>query len=81
VAIINDEISLFSSIRQGFGSRAALHTEVFASRHQLLVVQRPSRGNRLCLARADRLLWVWLLRLWTSRRSALIIVKPETVIA
>jgi putative transposase len=29
---------------------------------------------------ADRALWVWLSRLWTEWRSALIIVKPETVI-
>src|ERR1017187_8698377 len=73
--------SLFSSIRQGFRGRAALHTEILALRHQLLVLQRSSRGNRLRLARADRLLWVWLLRLRSGWRSALIIVKPETVIA
>jgi putative transposase len=30
---------------------------------------------------ADRLLWVWLSRLWNQWRSALVIVKPETVIA
>jgi len=29
----------------------------------------------------DRLLWVWLSRLWSDWRSALAIVKPETVIA
>ena len=29
----------------------------------------------------DRLLWVWLSRLWTGWQSALLIVKPETVIA
>jgi putative transposase len=30
---------------------------------------------------ADRLLWVWLSRLWSGWRSALVIVKPETVIS
>jgi putative transposase len=30
---------------------------------------------------ADRLLWVWLSQLWNGWRSALVIVKPETVIA
>ena len=30
---------------------------------------------------ADRLLWVWLSQLWSGWRSALMIVKPETVIA
>ena len=73
--------SLFSSIRQGFRTRAALHAEILALRHQLLVLQRSSRGHRVRLARADRLLWVWLSRLWSGWRSALIIVKPETVIA
>jgi hypothetical protein len=35
----------------------------------------------LRLNSADRLLWVWLSRLWSGWRSALVIVKPETVIA
>ena len=73
--------SLFSSIRQGFRTRAALHAEILALRHQLLVLQRSSRGHRLRLARPDRLLWVWLAHFWSAWRSALIIVKPETVIA
>jgi putative transposase len=29
----------------------------------------------------DRLLWVWLSRIWSDWRSALAIVKPETVVA
>ena len=33
------------------------------------------------LAPADRLLWVWLCAVWSGWRSALIIVKPNTVIA
>src|ERR1017187_7990122 len=73
--------SLFSSIRQGFRTRPALHAEILALRHQLLVLQRSSRGHRLRLARPDRLLWVWLAHFWSGWRSALIIVKPETVIA
>src|SRR5487761_248274 len=73
--------SLFSSIRQGFRTRAARHAEMLALRHQLLVLQRSSRGHRLRLGRADRLLWVWLSRFWSGWRSALAIVKPETVIA
>src|ERR1039458_10260791 len=73
--------SLFSSIRQGFRTRAALHAEILALRHQLLVLQRSNKGHRVRLRTADRLLWVWLSRLWTGWRSALIIVKPETVIA
>src|SRR6266850_588562 len=73
--------SWFSSIRQGLRSRAALHAEILALRHQLLVLQRVNRGRRFRLSVTDRLLWVWLSRLWSGWRSALVIVKPETVIA
>ena len=75
-------LSLFSSSRQGFRTRAALHAEILALRHQLLLVlQRSSCGHRLRLARADRLLWVWLSRFWSGWQSALAIIKTETVIA
>jgi hypothetical protein len=33
------------------------------------------------LTSADRLLWVWLCRVWSDWRSALIIVQPDTVVA
>jgi hypothetical protein len=72
---------LFSSIGRGFRRRAVLHAEVLALRHQLLVLQRTNRDRRLRLSVADRLLWVWLSQLWNGWRSALVIVKPETVIA
>src|SRR5580700_6508407 len=74
-------LSFFSSIRQGFRSRAALQAEILALRHQLLVLQRSTRSRKVHLSAADRLLWVWLSRLWSGWRSALVIVKPETVIA
>jgi putative transposase len=74
-------LSLFFSIRKGFRSRAALQAEVLALRHQLLVLQRSGRRHKLHLHTADRLLWVLLSRLWGGWRSALVIVKPETVIA
>src|SRR5271165_4677250 len=72
-------LSLFSSARQTFQTRAALQAEILALRHQLLVLQRSSRGHRLRLNRADRFLWVWLARFWNGWRSALLILKPETV--
>jgi putative transposase len=71
----------FSLIREGFRTRAALQAEILALRHQLLVLQRSSWGHRLRLGRTHRLLWVWLSRFWSRWRSALVIVKPETVIA
>src|SRR5438309_1205162 len=51
-----------------------------ALRRQLRVLKMSHRG-RLRLDSADRSLWVWLSRFWASWRSALIMVKPETVIS
>ena len=68
------------SIRSWFRSRAALQVEILALRHQLTVLKRSQRG-RLRLNSADRRLWVGLSRLWSQWSSALLIVKPETVIS
>src|SRR5215467_5088063 len=68
------------SIRSWFRSRAALQVEILALRHQLTVLKRSQRGQ-LRLNSADRLLWVGLSRLWSQWRSALLIVKPGTVIS
>src|ERR1700746_3583264 len=73
--------SLFYSIRQGLRNRAVLQAEILALRHQLLVLQRSNGSHQPRLSFADRLLWVWLSQLWSSCRSALMIVTPETVIA
>jgi hypothetical protein len=74
-------LSLFSSARHTFQTRAALQAEILALRHQLLVLLRSSRGHRLHVSRADRFLWVWLARFWSGWRSALVVFTPETVIA
>jgi hypothetical protein len=55
-----------------------MHLEILALRHQLTVVRR-SRP-RLRLTPADRVLWVGLARTWHRWRSALVIVRPETVV-
>jgi len=68
-------ISLLQTLRGLARSRAALHVEVLALRHQLHVLQR-SRPRRLRLVSADRWLWAWLSRSWTDWQSALVIVKP-----
>src|SRR5688572_24277556 len=62
-----------------FKSRAALHLENLALRHQLGVLRRSVKRPKL--SSADRLLWTWLCEVWSDWRSALVIVKPETVIA
>jgi putative transposase len=72
-------LSLLLTVRGLARSRAVLHLEVLALRHQVQVLQR-SRPRRLPLRTADRWLWVWLSRVWTAWRTALVIVRPETVV-
>ena len=61
-----------------FRSRVSLAAENIALRHQLGVLARTARRPRL--RRRDRIFWVRLSRIWPQWRSALVIVKPETVI-
>ncbi len=70
-------LAILSSI---FRSRTALEVENLALRHQIGVLQRSVR-KRPKLNSGDRLLWICLSRLWRDWRSALAIVKPETVVA
>ncbi len=70
---------LVSAVLSVLKSRAAVQLENVALRHQLAVLQRSV--NRPRLNSSDRLLWVWFSRVWRDWRSALIIVKPDTVIA
>lgn len=70
---------LAAALSATFKSRAALHLENLALRHQLSVLQRSVKRPRLTAA--DRLLWAWLSETWADWRSTLCIVKPETVIA
>jgi putative transposase len=70
----------FTALSSIFRSRAVLQLENLALRHQIGVLQRSAR-KRPKLTPGDRLLWVWLSCLWRDWRSALAIVKPETVVA
>jgi hypothetical protein len=56
-----------------------LELEIRALRHQIGVLQRAA-NRRPRLTPADRCLWVMLSRLWSDWRTALVIMKPETVI-
>src|SRR6202048_3704856 len=60
-------------------TRAALQLENLALRHQLGVLHRLVKTPKL--TPLNRLLWDWLCGVWADWRSALIVVKPETVIA
>jgi Integrase core domain len=70
---------LLLMLRSCFRTRASLQIEILALRHQLGVLQRQQK--RVSLRATDRLLWVVISRLWKQWHSALLIVKPETVIA
>ena len=72
-------VSALYSIGSLVRSRTALYLEVLALRHQLLVLERSHR-RRVRLTAADRLLWVWLSRIWTGWRRTLVLIKPETVV-
>jgi len=72
--------TLLGTLSSMFRSRAVLELENVALRHQIGVLQRSAK-KRPKLTRADRLLWVWLSRTWRDWRSALAIVRPETVVA
>jgi putative transposase len=72
--------TLLATLSSIFHSRAALELENLALRHQIGVLQRSAR-KRPKLTSGDRLLWICLSRLWRDWRSALAIVKPETVVA
>ena len=62
-----------------FRSRASLHLEHLALRHQLAVYKQTV--GRPQLHPADRLFWAWLSRLWSGWESVLAFVQPRTVIA
>ena len=71
-------MAVLAAARDCFRTRAALQIEVLALRHQLNILRRSVKRPRLTAA--DRFLWTRLSRFWTGWRSALLIVKPETVI-
>ena len=59
-------------------NRTELAAENLALRQQLAVLTEQKRRPRL--RRRDRILWVWLSRLWSGWRSVLMIVQPDTVL-
>jgi hypothetical protein len=71
---------LLTLLRSIVKTRAALQIEIVALRHQVNVLRR-SVPNRPRLRPSDRLFWTRLSRVWPDWRSALVLVKPETVVA
>ena len=70
---------LLTFVLDWFRSRLSMQMELIALRHQLSVYQQSI--SRPKLQPADRLLWVWLSRLWPGWQEALEFVQPRTVIA
>jgi putative transposase len=70
--------AVFASVLGSFRSRAALQLEIVALRHQISVLRRSAKRPKV--TDADRVVWAWLSEVWSNWRSALVIVKPETVI-
>jgi transposase InsO family protein len=73
-------VSFLHSFQLLVRSRAALHLEILALRHQLAIANR-SRRSRLRFTTVDRLLWAWLSQRWPGWRAALHVVQPATVLA
>lgn len=62
-----------------FRSRAALEAEIVALRQQLIVARRRA-PKRVVIADMDRLILVWLCRIWPRLLNSIVIVQPETVL-
>jgi putative transposase len=70
---------ILRSLLAGLGSRRELMLENLVLRHQLQVALRTNPRPRL--RPSDRVLWMWLLRVWpNSWRHHLRFVRPETVL-
>ena len=72
-------IQLVLAIRSRFTSRARLAAENLILRQQLVILRRKS-PTRVRLWNINRLLMVWLYRLYPSLLDAIIIVQPETLL-
>src|SRR5215510_2635006 len=62
-----------------FRARASLCLDNLALRHQVAIYKQTLPRPRL--HPTDRLLWVWLSRLWSGWQDVLAFVQPRTVIA
>jgi Homeodomain-like domain len=72
-------INLLLVARSKLKSRARLEAENLVLRQQVIVLSRKS-GSRVWLRNIDRLIFVWIYRLFPSILNAITVVKPETVI-
>src|SRR3982751_2217973 len=73
-------LTMLGLLSSFFKTSAELRLENLALRQQLGVLRR-SAPKRLRLTPADRVFWVGMKRVWSRWQDALMIVKPETVLA
>jgi putative transposase len=73
------QLSEFLVATSRFRSRAELELEVIALRHQLAVLRR-QRPGRPWLSAFDRMLWIWLYRVWPRCLNIMVLVKPATLV-
>src|SRR2546428_8325163 len=76
IALLCFFLTLFAS---PFKSKSRLEAENAALRHQLIVLQRKTRG-RVHLTNGDRLFLVQLYRWFPSVLNAITIIRPETLV-
>jgi putative transposase len=69
---------IFELFRLIFRSKQDIVLENLALRQQLAVQQRSIKRPKI--KNIDRIFWSWLFKIWDHWKSALIIVKPQTVI-
>ena len=72
-------IKLVLVARTGLKTRARLAAENIVLRQQVIVLSRRVR-SRVRLRKIDRLIFVWLCRMFPTILNAITVVKPETVI-
>jgi hypothetical protein len=80
VADVRPYINVAEFPSRRFRSRASMQAEIIGLRHQLTVLQRNQKPNGSSSNASIEPSRVWLSRIWSRWRSALFIVKPETVI-
>jgi hypothetical protein len=68
----------FSWLAWRIRSRAELEFELIALRHQVAVLNH-QRPGRLRLCSVDRLVWVWLYRVWPRCLETMVLVKPADI--
>ncbi len=71
--------NILAAVRVFFECRVDTALEIFALRQQVAVLKR--KRPRPPLTALDRLFWTALRKVWTRWTEALVIVRPETVVA